>query len=239
MVCDNVRISGISSKLLRNESFVPSAAELSEHLIKNLSWGKNEIKILITVTQTPKFFLPSTAFYIQKEIGIGFDCLVYDINLGATGFITGTQTIAALLGGLTEKGKALLILGDNADGDKESPAAVVAIESIKESTIVFESRAFDAREKNMSEIFEKAVPQLLVTNRLQEMQWGDENDMQIFCCEEVVNSDSPAVLPWVICKNIIEISKNNRITAAASGAGPAAAVMDFDIYDTGIYEIIE
>ena len=47
---------------------------------------------------------------IQKRLGIGQDCLAFDVNLGCTGYVSGLQILAALL--QNTGGKGLLLAGD-------------------------------------------------------------------------------------------------------------------------------
>ena len=61
--------------------------------------NKEYIRVLLYITQAPEFNTPSTAFYVQKELGLSTDCIVYDINLGCSGFVAGLCTAASLLEG--------------------------------------------------------------------------------------------------------------------------------------------
>lgn len=91
-----------------------SASDLScvsaERLLQKLEWDRNDIRIIVNVTQSPDLHTPSTAMVIQKRLGIGQDCLAFDVNLGCTGYVSGLQIIAALL--QNTGGKGLLLVGD-------------------------------------------------------------------------------------------------------------------------------
>lgn len=91
-----------------------SASDLScvsaERLLKKLKWNRNEIRVIVNVTQSADLHTPSTAMVIQKRLGIGQDCLAFDVNLGCTGYVSGLQIIAALL--QNTGGKGLLLVGD-------------------------------------------------------------------------------------------------------------------------------
>lgn len=107
-----VSLTGIHFRHVCGES--QSASDLAcvaaEKLMKQLGWSKNEIRILVFVTQSPDVCTPSTAMIIQKRLGIGEDCLAFDVNLGCTGYVSGLQIVAALLN--NTKGKGLLLVGD-------------------------------------------------------------------------------------------------------------------------------
>lgn len=85
-----------------------AARDLMEH--KGLTG--EDIDALILVTQTGDYKIPSTAYVLHKRLGIRQDCLVFDINLGCSGFVNGLYVIA----GLIESGtidRALLLVGDS------------------------------------------------------------------------------------------------------------------------------
>ena len=67
---------------------------------------------LVLITQTGDYKIPSTAYLLHKRLNIKKDCLVFDINLGCSGFVNGIYIIA----GLIESGtinRALLLVGDS------------------------------------------------------------------------------------------------------------------------------
>lgn len=84
----------------------------AEQLIKDLQWEKNEIDILIFVSQTPDYVLLATACIIQDRLGLSTDCYAMDISLGCSGWVYGLQVVSSLLQSLDKKGKALLLVGD-------------------------------------------------------------------------------------------------------------------------------
>lgn len=71
----------------------------------------NDVDAVIFCTQTPDYRIPSTAFIIQKRLGVKKDCICFDINLGCSAFVTGLYTMAGMVaGGVVRKG--LLLIGD-------------------------------------------------------------------------------------------------------------------------------
>jgi len=71
----------------------------------------NDIGILVFVTQKPDHRLPSTAFLLQKRLGLSTDCLCFDLNLACSGFIFGLHSIMSILKSSNSKA-ALLVTGD-------------------------------------------------------------------------------------------------------------------------------
>lgn len=107
-----VQLTGINRRHLCQEGQAAShmATVAAERLLEKLDWDRDDIKVLVFVTQSPDVSTPATAMLIQKRLKIGVDCLAFDVNLGCTGYVSGLQIIAALLGNI--KGKGLLLVGD-------------------------------------------------------------------------------------------------------------------------------
>ncbi len=71
----------------------------------------DDVDALIFASQTPDYCIPSTAFILQHRLGIKQDCLVFDINLGCTAFVTCICTICGMIkSGMIRR--ALLMIGD-------------------------------------------------------------------------------------------------------------------------------
>ncbi|MFT7251308.1 MAG: 3-oxoacyl-[acyl-carrier-protein] synthase-3 [Flavobacterium sp.] len=85
--------------------------EAAANLIKKKNINKEEIGILLFVSQKPDFRSPSSSFLIHDRLGLMKDCLCMDINLACSGFIVALQTLHTLLQNSDAK-KALLITAD-------------------------------------------------------------------------------------------------------------------------------
>ena len=83
-------------------------------LLEKLQWKREDIKILIFITQGPNYMHPSTAFFLHKRLELSKDCLAYDMNLGCSSFNVGVHTVSALLQTCEMGAKALLLIGDTA-----------------------------------------------------------------------------------------------------------------------------
>lgn len=85
--------------------------EAADKLIKELGWKRDEIDVLVFVTQTPDFILPITATILQDRLQLSTECLAFDIPLGCSGYVYGISSIASMLSaGKLRKG--LLLVGD-------------------------------------------------------------------------------------------------------------------------------
>ena len=92
-----------------------TASDLSyvaaEALMKEKGLTGEDFDAVINITQSADYPIPATAFVLHKRLGIKQDCLVFDINLGCSGFVYGLYIVA----GLIESGtihRALLLVGD-------------------------------------------------------------------------------------------------------------------------------
>lgn len=84
----------------------------AKKLIEKKGINPAEIGILLFVSAHHDYIAPATAFVIQKQIGIPEDSIVFDINLGCSGFVYGMQIGASLLQNCVAN-KALILFGDS------------------------------------------------------------------------------------------------------------------------------
>jgi 3-oxoacyl-[acyl-carrier-protein] synthase-3 len=70
-----------------------------------------EIDLLILVTQSPDYILPTSACILQDRLGLSKNCMAFDVNLGCSGFVYALS----IAGGLIESGvarKGLILCAD-------------------------------------------------------------------------------------------------------------------------------
>lgn len=87
------------------------AAKAAEQLFAEHNIDRKSIDFLLLCTQSPDYFLPSTACLLQHKLGLGSYCGALDFNLGCSGFVYGL----ALAKGLVESrvaGNVLLIAAE-------------------------------------------------------------------------------------------------------------------------------
>lgn len=73
--------------------------QAAEVLLDKLGWSRESITGLIMVTQSPDYFLPSTACLLHKHLGLGIDCAAFDVGLGCSGYPYGLYLAATMLKG--------------------------------------------------------------------------------------------------------------------------------------------
>ena len=108
-----IKTTGVEFRRIANQNTTASdlSFEAARKLISDLNWEANEIDVLINVTQTPDYLIPSTAIILQDRLGLSKNCLAFDINLGCSGYVYGLNVISKMLDGVNLK-RGLLLAGD-------------------------------------------------------------------------------------------------------------------------------
>jgi 3-oxoacyl-[acyl-carrier-protein] synthase III len=90
----------------KNEFSSDMGLKVIEKLLAEFNINKAEINYLLFCTQSPDYFLPTTACVLQEKAGLNKTCGAIDFNLGCSGFIYGL----GLAKGLVETGQAKNVL---------------------------------------------------------------------------------------------------------------------------------
>jgi 3-oxoacyl-[acyl-carrier-protein] synthase-3 len=61
----------------------------AEKLISEMNINKEEIDLLIFISQTPDYRMPATSVLLQQRLGLSTGTITLDINLGCSAFIYG------------------------------------------------------------------------------------------------------------------------------------------------------
>ena len=107
--------TGIRSmyKALPEQTASDLAVAAGENLLSHVDIDKNEIGMMLLVTQSPDYRRPSSASIVQKRLELPLDCSCMEINLGCSGFVYGLQTAMSLMDSSDIK-YALLLMGETA-----------------------------------------------------------------------------------------------------------------------------
>ena len=73
------------------------AFEVIKSFLNNHDIGKNDIEFLTLCTQSPDYFLPTTACILQDRLGLSTSCGAIDFNQGCSGFIYGLALAKGLI----------------------------------------------------------------------------------------------------------------------------------------------
>ena len=83
----------------------------AEKLISDNNIDKNDIDLLIFISQTPDYRMPATSVLLQDRLGLSKKTIAFDINLGCSAFIYGLSVVYSMMQNSGLK-KALLLDGE-------------------------------------------------------------------------------------------------------------------------------
>lgn len=109
-------VNKISSKTGINQRRISAADEFASDmavkaakiLFEEHNIEKNEIDFLLFCTQSPDYFLPTTACIIQSKLGLKTSIGALDFNLGCSGFVYGLSLAKGLINGNMAKNVLLI-----------------------------------------------------------------------------------------------------------------------------------
>jgi len=88
------------------ETAVDLGVRAGERLLTSGIVKREEIDFLVFCTQSPDYFLPTSACLVHERLGLRSDCGAFDMNLGCSGYVYGL----AVCKGLIESGVARKVL---------------------------------------------------------------------------------------------------------------------------------
>ncbi len=108
------RITGVKERRIDDGKHTAAdyCISAAKQLLRQLDWETDQIKVMVFVTQHPSLIMPSTAFVIQNYLGLPKECMVFDVNLGCSGFVSGLHIVASLLQQYGIGSKGMLLAGD-------------------------------------------------------------------------------------------------------------------------------
>lgn len=83
----------------------------TKQLLSDLNWDRDEIDMLVFLSQSQDYILPATACVLHGKMGLKQECTCFDISLGCSGWTYGLAIVA----GMMQTGafrKVLLLMGD-------------------------------------------------------------------------------------------------------------------------------
>ncbi|MBK6918728.1 MAG: ketoacyl-ACP synthase III [Deltaproteobacteria bacterium] len=91
-------------------------------LLERLGWARDSVDAVILVTMLPDHYLPASSHRAHEQLGLSPRCLVFDINLGCSGFTHGLLVLDGLIASGVVK-RALLLCGEVVTGAFKPRAA--------------------------------------------------------------------------------------------------------------------
>ena len=80
-----------------DETSADLATKAAEKLFNENSVDKNSIDFILFCTQSPDYFLPTSACVIQDNLGLPTSCGALDFNLGCSGYVYGLSLAKGLI----------------------------------------------------------------------------------------------------------------------------------------------
>lgn len=81
------------------------------NIFQKTDLSRDEIDVLIFITQNPDYKTPSTAFVLQKRLGLSQNCICFDVNMGCTAFLHGVYIASSMISAGYAR-KAMVLIGD-------------------------------------------------------------------------------------------------------------------------------
>ena len=100
-------------KALPEQTASDLATAAAEDLFVKSNIDRNEIGLMLLITQSPDYRRPSSASVVQKRLNLPIGCSCMEINLGCSGFVYGLQTAMSLMKSSDMK-YGLLLMGETA-----------------------------------------------------------------------------------------------------------------------------
>ena len=108
-----IKVIGVEKKHTSPKSVITSdlCFVAADGLIKELAWNRDEIDLLIFISQSRDFLLPATACILQERLNLPKTTAAFDINMGCSAYNYVISVIAGMManGGFR---KGLMLTGD-------------------------------------------------------------------------------------------------------------------------------
>jgi 3-oxoacyl-[acyl-carrier-protein] synthase III len=108
-----IKTTGVEKRHIRAKGQTTSdfCYEAALVLMDALQWKKDEIELLVLITQSADYVIPATACILQDRLGFSHHCMAFDINLGCSAYVYGLSIVSSMMSSGMIK-KALLMTGD-------------------------------------------------------------------------------------------------------------------------------
>lgn len=136
---------GIHSRRIAPDGMTASDLCLASanRLIDELQWKREDIQVLVFISQTPDHITPCTASILQHQLGLDHHCLAFDINLGCSAYPYGLSVLAGYLQNMVA-GKGLLLVGDKSSqlvSEKDKSSALLFSDAGSATALEYDNSA--------------------------------------------------------------------------------------------------
>lgn len=141
-----VEIAGISLLESTNKNCIDLGTDVARDLLARKNVKPEEIAVLICVTLSAVYLMPSSSFLIHKNLGLSQECFQYDCYQGGDGFLGGIQLASSLLKGFDTDRRALIVFGDDElcvnEDEIKSVAVAMLLECSSREKIVIQNAVY-------------------------------------------------------------------------------------------------
>jgi 3-oxoacyl-[acyl-carrier-protein] synthase-3 len=108
-----IRTTGVEKRRISEPGTATSDLCLAaaEKLIAGLNWKKEDVQLLVFVSQARDYLIPATSCILQDRLGLPKSSIAFDINMGCSGYVYGLSSVCTFMAAAKIK-KALLLAGD-------------------------------------------------------------------------------------------------------------------------------
>ncbi|MDF1699035.1 MAG: ketoacyl-ACP synthase III [Saprospiraceae bacterium] len=108
-----IKTTGVEEKRAAPKGITTSdlCFESAIELLNQHGREREEIGIIIFVSQSGDYYLPATSIILQDRLGLPKTCMAFDVGLGCSGYVYGLSIISAMMSA-SKINKGLLLVGD-------------------------------------------------------------------------------------------------------------------------------
>jgi len=108
-----IRTIGVKQKRHAAPGVISSdlCCQAAEELLNTLGWKREEIDLLVFVSQTRDYLMPATSCILQDRLNLTQHCMAIDLDLGCSGYVYALSVVHSLLSAGNLR-KALLLAGE-------------------------------------------------------------------------------------------------------------------------------
>lgn len=112
-IADIVAKTGVKERRFADENTCSSdlCFAAAEKLIWDMKINRDEIDLLVFISQTPDYRMPATSILLQNRLSLPNSTIAFDINLGCSAFLYGLSIVYSMMSGGQIR-KALILDGE-------------------------------------------------------------------------------------------------------------------------------
>lgn len=108
-----IKTIGVETRHVANNGITTSdlAVDAANKLFEKSGWERESVDVLVFVTQSRDYYLPSVGPIAQDRLQLSKGCMAFDVGLGCSGYVYGLNILASILKANNAK-RGILLAGD-------------------------------------------------------------------------------------------------------------------------------